>query len=1346
MTIAEAAEKATPSTTEKIGQGGGLPFVLQAPPQLARPIPQAMIVRLMPVMMLLATGGIIVVMVTSGAGRNPMMFMFPAMMAMSTIAMLVGNWQGGSRKLEMSEKRRDYLRYLDLTRRDLIDAADDQRKALLRRHPHPGELLASIGGEMGSHREGETVPDEQISVRLGVGTVVLDRPLVAPETGPVEDLEPVSVAALRRLVRAHSFVRHAPVAVEIPSYQVVSVFGEPARVRGMLRAMLGQLAVGYSERRIRIAVVAGSKEAASEWDCLKWLPHHWDGEFLDASGPARLHEESLERLELLVGSQPTSAEPHLLIICDDAGRGDATWLSPTLPLEHVTFVEVCASPSTRLRRLAERDGLALHLDSSGGQNLVYANQVVEGDELFRADQLSVAESVALFAKVLRGRSSPAGRLASNRSLGAGPNGRPGRSGGSASRPFAEFVGGDGEGPIAAILAGRATSPDALIEPWPYRSGTEKLRAAVGVDGAGAPVFLDLKESAHGGHGPHGLCIGATGSGKSEFLRSLVLGLVATHSPEQLNLVLVDFKGGATFTGMDRMHHVAASITNLADEQFLVDRMREALEGELVRRQELLRLYQVAKVDDYEAARRADPGFTGPPLPALVLVVDEFSELLTARPDFVDLFVQLGRLGRSLHIHLLLASQRLEEGRLRGLESHLSYRIALKTFSAAESRVVLGNSDAYNLPATPGAGYLKTDAGSAQRFDSFFVSESNRQCGVAAPRALSFVSAVPQIVAFSAGYTQAAPIPLDPSASREPEELPPRASDWELLNEGLAGVGIKAHEIWLPPLESRIGVGRFGGVEHVTASGENSAFPAVPWAVMDLPFQQRQSIFEIDFSSAGSSSLVVGAPRSGKSFALLALAMSAALRVRPSHVHIYGLDFGGGVISALERLPHTAGIARKGERDKQRRIVRSIEAEITRREETFRTRGLTSIGQCRTRSCDDFEAFAEIIMLIDGWGAARSEIPDLDDTIGHIAVQGLAVGVHVVVAATRWMDVRPIVRDSLSTRIELRIVDPADSMFGRRAAQVIPPEYPGRGMVGTGQLIQILAPEHTLRREGAEDVPDEAFDVAGELDGISGAWATARPGERAPQIRLLPEKVHFADLSGILATARSRASDNSTLPLPVGIEEENLAPAYIDLVATPLVLAFGNAGSGKSTLVDVMVTAAMASASDSDIRILLVDYRRKLRNIVSDSYLAGIASTEEELSPMIDHLTSVLKERSAASASEPQPRPRVIVFVDDMDLVVGSAGNPLAPLVPLLAHAAEIGFALVLTRRVSGAARSAFDPVMQRMKDLGAAGIVMDGTKDEGKLVGELVARPLPPGRAQFYTRDTGTTMWQLAIK
>lgn len=260
--------------------------------------------------------------------------------------------------------------------------------------------------------------------------------------------------------------------------------------------------------------------------------------------------------------------------------------------------------------------------------------------------------------------------------------------------------------------------------WRPRSTADRLRVPIGVGEDGSPVMLDLKEAAQEGMGPHGLCVGATGSGKSELLRTLVLGLAVTHSSETLNFVLADFKGGATFAGMSELPHVAAVITNLADDLTLVDRMRDSITGELQRRQELLRAAgNYANLTDYEKARAA--GAPLEPLASLVLVIDEFSELLTAKPDFIDMFIQIGRIGRSLGVHLLLASQRLEEGRLRGLDTYLSYRIGLRTFSAAESRTALGVPDAYHLPSVPGSGFLKFGTEGMTRFKAAYVSGTYR---------------------------------------------------------------------------------------------------------------------------------------------------------------------------------------------------------------------------------------------------------------------------------------------------------------------------------------------------------------------------------------------------------------------------------------------------------------------------------------------------------------------------------------------------------------------------------------------------------------------------------------------
>lgn len=182
--------------------------------------------------------------------------------------------------------------------------------------------------------------------------------------------------------------------------------------------------------------------------------------------------------------------------------------------------------------------------------------------------------------------------------------------------------------------------------WRKRSMHDLLRVPIGVGGNGGIVLLDLKESAHGGMGPHGMVVGATGSGKSEMLRTLVASLVIGHGPDRLALMLVDFKGGATFAAMADIPRIAGMITNLQDDLTLVDRMRDALFGEMQYRQGLLKQAgNLPNVTSYQDL--IDAGHQLEPLPHLLVIIDELSELLAAKPDFAELFVAIGRIGRSI---------------------------------------------------------------------------------------------------------------------------------------------------------------------------------------------------------------------------------------------------------------------------------------------------------------------------------------------------------------------------------------------------------------------------------------------------------------------------------------------------------------------------------------------------------------------------------------------------------------------------------------------------------------------------------------------------------------------------
>lgn len=850
--------------------------------------------------------------------------------------------------------------------------------------------------------------------------------------------------------------------------------------------------------------------------------------------------------------------------------------------------------------------------------------------------------------------------------------------------------------------------------WPLSDPQQFLRVPVGRCGDGTPVHLDLKEAAHDGMGPHGLCVGATGSGKSEFLRTLVLGLIATHPPEMLNLVLIDFKGGATFLGLNTVNHVSALITNLAEEAHLVSRMADALAGEMTRRQELLRAAgNLAGIADYR--RRADL----PSLPNLLIVVDEFSELLQQHPDFAELFVAIGRLGRSLGMHLLLASQRLDEGRLRGLDSHLSYRVCLKTFSPSESRSVLGIADAYELPSTPGAAYLKTPSGEIIRFQTAFVSEPCAEPERPSPSARA--------------------VPLRPrrftglcTRTDERATSPSTSTVLHQIVERLAGHGAPAHQVWLPPLPPAV------PLSGVLLSGSEPL--AVAIGLVDRPFEQRRDRLVLALDAAHGNVAIVGGPQSGKSTAAKTLVVALAATHRPGDVAIYCLDFGGGGLSALQALPHVGAVAGRADADLVRRMVAELHAVVTAREARFTALGIGSMAEYRARRRDGDldDPLGDVFLVIDGWSTFRGDFESLEPSITALAVQGLSLGVHVVVTASRWADFRPALKDQLGTRIELRLGDPAESEMDRKRARQLAQNAPGRGLTREGRELLIALPrlDGTPSDTGISAVLARTGDILRRQHG----------NVRAPGVRLLPTRVLGRELGSV---PRERPATEVLL----GLGERELAPVVIDFAAQPDLVILGDIGCGKSTALRTLCRDLVDVNDPSSVQMLIVDFRRALLGVVESEHLAGYAPSAGALEVVLPRVLETLRSRMPGpEVTQRQFRdrswwtgPELYVVVDDYDLVAGSSSNPLSPVLPYLPHARDLGLHLLLARRSGGAARAMFDPVLAAVKDLGCMGLMMSANPDEGVLLGSVRPVRLPPGRGTLITRGAPDQLVQVAL-
>lgn len=841
-------------------------------------------------------------------------------------------------------RRARYLAHLGDRSRLLSDAARRQRAYAVAAYPPPA--LVDTGSETapGAGWGRRTGAVGSPKVRIGTGRVAARRPPQLANAGGDPDGDAELLAASVALATRYGAVDGLPITLDLAAGDVTVITGDRMP---LLRAILLSLTRGYGPDEVRLHAWA----SLTEQDWLRRLPHAGcvtadPAELLQALRP-EADSGPFEVVILAGGALPVDELLHR-VAAEAHSRG------PRCVLVLLDTAQSVPAQADRVLSDGPDGSVTIHHALAAASTTTH--HPTAATSVARPDAISFPEALR-FAQLMEATQRPAP-------------------------------------PFTALDSPRLQSLLTTTAPHP-------LRLPIGCDDDGLPVVLDLQESASGGDGPHGLIVGATGSGKSELLRTLLIAAAHQSPPEELAFLLVDYKGGAAFAELGRLPHTAGLLTNLTADPQGVTRFCASLRAELRRRQRAL---LAAGVDDIRAYRKVQVAGAHPipPMPRLLVVIDEYAELIEESPESLDILTSIGRLGRSLGVHLLLSSQRLDDGRLRGLEAHLRFRICLRTFSAAESVSVIGSPVAAQLPARPGLAWLRRD-GSLTKLRVALIGDPAEAVNALITRLGAAAAATGRSVRCHP------PICLPPL----PDMLtlqPPSAE----------------------PLTAEHSPG-----EHSHA-GTDRTRRLIELGLVDVPDSGEQRPLTLDLGGHAAHLALAGAPRSGRSTGLASVVAALARVTSPRDLAVHIVTSGTSILSGLSGLPHVGTIATTPEL--QAGVLRAVAAEVAQRQ----------AGQGGS---------GHILLVIDGVGEVLGADDGLSADLVQIATRGLSVGVSIAVSCHRWTELRGGLREAIGTRWELRLNDPGDSSHPalRRGGAAAERPVPGRVITNDGLWAQLALP-------------------------------------------------------------------------------------------------------------------------------------------------------------------------------------------------------------------------------------------------------------------------------------------------
>ena len=1106
-----------------------------------------------------------------------------AMLAMpvSSIASQSSGNKHRKKKLEEYEilRKSRYFNYISEQKARIDAVTERQRTILTRENPSPQECIRITEEMRRNLWERMTSDRDFLDIRLGMGYEELCVDVKARTTEGTVQMEDDEIKELsEQLIEETRIVDNVPSRISLTQNNTIGIIGDRQKVIKQVKNMLVSLTTSHCFQEVRLVGIFDEEER-QQWESLKWLPHIWDEE---------------KQFRYLAFDRESTH--NICDVFDEVLKGRERELSKSsygkkvIPTPYYVFV-------FGSKRYMEKEEIM--------NRLFKDNCEMGATSLFLFDDLYSLPHDCKFIIDMDNGPCAYPRDQVNRKFFFTPDRDMG---------YTEFD--DFARRMSAIelegFAVRQEIPNGvtflqgygvesveeldIYERWNQSQTSQSLAAPIGVLGGGKTFALDIHQNYHG---PHGLVAGTTGSGKSELLQTWILSMAVTFHPHEVAFVIIDYKGGGMANLLEPLPHVVGKITNIGSN---INRSLISLQSEIKRRLVVFDEVGVNHIDKYQTLYRS--GQVKEPMPHLIIVADEFAELKKEEPDFMNGLVQAARVGRSLGIHLVLATQKPSGVVDDQIWSNSRFKLCLKVQDVGDSREMIKKLDAAHITQA-GRAYIQVGMDEIyELFQSYWSgapylgkahSEENvgNQVRVVDINGQRIKAVMDETTRFKSDVDELTAIVQEIIKTAREHNIPKLSGPW--MPELAENIQL------IPDVISSQG---FDGVEW---TGRMS-WLKVPVGIYDAPALQAQGVQYMDFATEGHYA-IYGAPATGKTSLLKSILLSLGMLYTPDDVSVYILDCGGWSMNVFKDMPHVGGIALDTEEEKFLKFEKLILDEFEERKKLFLHSSVGSLAAYREAVSDQLPA---IVIAIDNFVALFDLYPDMEKLFVTIAREGATYGIYLVYTANNTTGIRFKVLQNIQGAMAFELTDRGDyaTIVGRLDGMQLP-KITGRAFYKGNPPVEF---QSTMYMEGRNDM-ERSGNLKQLLEQMSEAWK----GNRPKPIPVMPEQITRQDLMDIYHTRTK---------IPLGIQYSDISPAYLDLSQKYSMAVISEMGSEKSKILR-QIAIAIHSKQPED-KIFVIDGKANtLQELEGISHQYSVVTDEDGVGNILAEIVDMLNQRKRA---------------------------------------------------------------------------------------------------------------------